>query len=129
MEKTKVGEYGRTNLGNIIKFVWFQEDGVTCKNKVVLVDEMIKSSRPFYYFKKNEFIKNHSKNIIDLVEVGDYVNGALAYEILDNEIETLDGKIKVKRIHVTTGFLLYEKDIKSIVTKEQFANTEYRLED
>lgn len=69
MEEIKVGEYGRTNLGNIIKFAWFQqEDGVTCKDKVVLVDEMFKSSSPFYYFEKNEFIKNHSKNIIDLIE-------------------------------------------------------------
>lgn len=70
MEEIKFGEYGRTNLGNIIKFVWFQdENGITYTNKVILVDKILKSCNPYYYFKKNEFIKTHSKSIIDLIEV------------------------------------------------------------
>lgn len=66
----KVGEYGRTNLGKIIKFAWLlNEEGIKDKNKVILVDLMLTKTRPYYYFKKNEFIVKHSKNIIDLIEV------------------------------------------------------------
>ena len=123
----EIGEYGRTNLGNIIKFAWFQdENGITYKDKVILVDEMIKNTKPYYYFKKNEFIKNHSKNIIDLIEVGDYVNEGKVLDICECEY----GGEKV--IHIG-GFCLpkriYDNEIKSIVTKEQFANVEYRLEE
>ena len=69
MEELKVGEWGRTNLGNIIKFAWIEEEpGVRAKNKVVLIDLLTKTVNCFYYFKKNEFIKSHSKKIIDLIE-------------------------------------------------------------
>ena len=66
----KVGEYGRTNLGNIIKFAWFQnsETGEIYKNKVILVDKMMTETYPFYYFKKDEYIVKHSPNLIDIIE-------------------------------------------------------------
>ena len=66
----EVGEYGRTNLGNIIKFAWLEkEPGIRDNKKVVLIDKMKETMNCFYYLKKDEYIVKHSKNIIDLLEV------------------------------------------------------------
>lgn len=81
-----------------------------------------------YYISQVKDVK-HSKNIIDLIEVGDYVNGQLIenihrkekdriyYEFLKNQ----DGSFEVME-------MCELKNIKSIVTKEKFASMEYRLE-
>ena len=57
-----------------------------------------------------------SPNIIDLIEVGDYVNGLKVVKIEDN-ILTMHGLIHN----------IGEEDIKSIVTKEQFKSMEYKV--
>ena len=73
-----------------------------------------------------EKIVKHSKNIIALIEIGDYVNGHLIVNEIygedDNELyfEIEGGFNKAKYIG--------EKDIKSIVTKEQFEDMEYKVE-
>lgn len=67
----------------------------------------------------------HSKNITDLIEVGDYVNG---YKV--EKIE--DGYIYVDYCWDCELYTLVTNDsdnIKSIVTKEQFANMEYKVEE
>ncbi len=64
-------------------------------------------------------IVKHSKNIIDLIEAGDYVNGKYVKEI--NQYK--DGK----SIIVLIG-IIDENDIKSIVTKEQFESVGYKAE-
>lgn len=67
-------------------------------------------------------ISKHSKNIIDLIEVGDYINGCLVIDIEDRNIIILQK---------TGGFYKFDKksiaNIKSITTHEQFKNTEYRI--
>ncbi len=62
-----------------------------------------------------------SNNIIDLIEDGDYVNGGLVEMKQDN--------------YIMVGFAEYEEpqklyngDIKSIVTKEQFSAMEYKID-
>lgn len=64
-----------------------------------------------------EIIKS-SPNIIDLIEEGDYVNGLKVVK-LENEILTMQG--------LTHN--IGKEDIKSIVTKEQFENMEYKVND
>jgi hypothetical protein len=70
----------------------------------------------------------HSKNIIDLIEEGDYVNGHL---VVDKYQDTDDYGKDFIVINVESDFLcnksLVEKDIKSIVTKEQFKAVEYEV--
>lgn len=112
----KVNDYVRTEFGNIGKFyrpasessdvyyIYINKDG----NKI--------SSR-------YDSIVKHSKNIIDLIECGDYVNGhKVVNEIYgedDNELyfEIEGGFNKAKYIG--------EKDIKSVLTNEQFSSLEY----
>lgn len=121
----KVGEYGRTNLGKIIKFAWFQnsETGETYKNKVILVDKMTTETYPFYYFKKDEYIVKHSNNLIDIIQCGDYVNGHLVIDIPGDE----SGAVYLEQI--TKGALIptLKEDIQTIVTKEMMESISYKV--
>ena len=72
-------------------------------------------------------IVNASYNIIDLIEVGDYVNGLQVIEVrehLHNDIE-----IVLTNGEFNWSFSKNESnyDIKSIVTKEQFEAMEYKV--
>lgn len=66
----KVGNYGRTNLGKIIKFAWLDDaNGKRYENKVILIDLMMAGNiRPFYYFEEGEYISKHSSKLIDIIE-------------------------------------------------------------
>jgi hypothetical protein len=105
VEEIKVGEYVRTKLGDIKKITEGFEFIIEIHNR-----------------SSNKIVK-HSKNIIDLIEVGDYVNGVRVINILDKDEEKIPTSIKC----VNNCF--YEKEIKSIVTKEQFSSVEYRLQE
>ena len=102
--KLEVGMYARTINGKI----W-----------------IIKSQKAISGHKKD--IINASSNIIDLIEVGDYVNG---YKVID----IVKGfKIIIDKLELDTTTGLYHnigiKDIKSIVTKEQFESMEYKIKE
>lgn len=67
-------------------------------------------------------IVSHSKNIIDLVEVGDFVNG---FEVIEVDLKhEVDNQICVSTPTVKELYLL-DEDIKSILTKEQFKESEF----
>ena len=123
--KLNVGNYVRTKDGIIAKLIEIRpylEYGETIETKVCYFDKNIdgyNNGVDFEYAK--EIIIQSSPNIIDLIEVGDYVNGLKVIDIVENDIyisdyyaESYIGVVKVK-------------DIKSIVTKEQFLQMEYKV--
>lgn len=67
--------------------------------------------------------KEPNHNIIKLLEVGDYVNDYRIVGICKNR-PSLCVEIKCG---INVNKLIYEKDIKSIVTKEQFEAVEYKV--
>lgn len=71
-----------------------------------------------------ENIIKSSYNIIDLIEVGDYVNG---YKVL-NVLDFIDNSkmLSLEKIYDST---ITNEDIKSIVTKEQFEQMVYKVGD
>ena len=78
---------------------------------------IIKSQQAISGHRKD--IINASYDIIDLIEVGDYVNGLIVNDIVEDRFNLV-------------GYFdkwLEEKDIKTIVTKEQFESMEYRIEE
>lgn len=87
---------------------------------------------PIYYVigsKTNSYVeyqdvKKVSKNIIDILEVGDYVNG---YPVI--EIPYMEENKIVYKLYYKNNFLLCTENhkIKSIVTKEQFSQMEYKV--
>lgn len=70
---------------------------------------------------KTTDILKHSPNIIDLIEVGDYVNGHLVEQITGFE----NGEIFLEFADGKYCNALRKKD--TIVTKEQFKAMEYEL--
>lgn len=75
----------------------------------------------------NDFeIKKHSKNIMDLIEGGDYVNGERIDYITTSNLR--NGELILM---TDGGYDLFKKynSITSIVTKEQFAEMEYKVGD
>lgn len=110
----KVGDYIRTELGytgKVQSVNMFNADLYRTNNGTYSKEEIVK----------------HSFNIIDLIEVGDYVNGHLVVDLDKNiynqklVITEVDGKDGAIRHHYL------EKSIKSIVTKEQFQNVSYEV--
>lgn len=104
--KLEVGMYVRT-LNGIVKIDKIQ-------------DNVMKDTKGYLHY--GDFVKA-SYNIIDILEVGDYVDGLKVIDIVENDIyisnyyaESYIGIVKVK-------------DIKSIVTKEQFEQMEYKVEE
>ena len=73
-------------------------------------------------FVGEEDITKSSPNIIDLIEVGDYVNGGKVYE---KEKEYIVINADFGRLFEYMN--IYEEDIKSIVTREQFKSMEYKI--
>ena len=116
----EVGEYVRTENGYIRKIVTERLDG--CLVDKSYYNEIIQDNTLGII--ENEDIVKHSKNIIDLIEVGDYVNGEKVYSRCNSKL-WLDGD--EGEILIVDG--KPDEPIISIVTKEQFANIEYRLED
>ena len=112
MEEIKVGEYVRTISGNI--------------DKVDALYGMIENTIHLenHKWQSTKNIVKHNKNIIDLIEVGDYVNGDKVVDKDNNSILTLtdSGQTCYRSIFES-------KDIKSIITKEQIKQIEYRIGD
>lgn len=110
----KIGDYVRTPQGIIAKIINIQEDtgqyflngnAVSLESKNYIADKNITIGENF----------KHSPNIIDLIEVGDYVNGCPVLHKENNEL--------------VCGLLLRykEENIQNVVTKEQFKSMEYKV--
>lgn len=111
-DEIQIGEYIRTKNGEIDKIEEIFLDDIN--------EEYIETE---YFTTSKDQIAKHSKNIIDLIEVGDYVNGELIREPIYNG-NTWYG--------VDEGYELFKRafgEIKSIVTKEQFKSVEYKIGD
>lgn len=77
---------------------------------------IIKSQQAISGHRKD--IINASYDMIDLIEVGDYVNGEKVCAIGENS-----GDIYIRDMQE----FIFANDIKSIVTHEQFSQMEYRI--
>lgn len=112
-DKLEVGMYVRTKWG-IAKIREISEETIYVDTCFQPIDE----TRCY----KEDIIGEPSFNPIDLIEVGDYVNGR---EVVDIFYNANDEVIGID----TRGSVDYvESDIKSIVTKEQFESMIYKLE-
>lgn len=68
-----------------------------------------------------KYLIKASYNIIDILEEGDYVNGYYVEDVLKTFVNVAVGS------NYFQSPTIYEKDIKSIVTKEQFESMSYRI--
>ena len=106
MEDMETGEYVRAKCGKIYRYVGVSEH---------LGKNMKDYEQDGETYQLIGDITKHSKNIIDILECGDYVNGYLVEE--------------VKKEYVyTAGYGTIElKDIEEILTKEQYESNKYSM--
>ena len=128
-KELNIGDYVRTEYG-IAKIESFE-----LKNKKMInLDKDIMFCNMDIYrncCSINQVIKS-SPNIIDLIEVGDYVNGdrvkALKGDIDSHKINNEEDVIYTEYINDYDEWCGYEEDeIKSILTKEQFEAIKYEI--
>lgn len=114
----KVGDYIRVD-GYIDKIVDFKPITKYTKYNTLYLEH--KFGEQLLSDSELKDIKS-SPNIIDLIEEGDYVNG---YKVIG--INPIMIRIE-KYNNFWSNKILENKDIKSIVTHEQFESMEYRLD-
>lgn len=117
MDKIEPNEYIRTIRGEI---------GIFDRYSLRKETSLYKS--PFDHFIRlqgrktplqcdKQYIVKHSKNIIDLIEVGDFVNGNKVYKVTNACIYCI-GKAVQNKLTV---------NIQTILTHEQYENNCYRI--
>ena len=144
----KIGDYVRTDIGEIGKLedlklectkgkrlvtyytyrevkenlVVFDNKNITQRfvdgSSIYLTDDELKLVE--------ESIVKSSPNIIDLIEIGDYVNGKKVIDTFTDYIFDYSEEFKVIMFS-KTDILHDVKHIKSIVTKESFENISYKV--
>lgn len=102
----KVGDYVRTKTGHIFK--------ITGSDIEFATELKSDGELPFD-------AKIISQNIIDLIEVGDYVNGEKVKSV---PLTKCVNGCKKDTFRIANCI---DEDIKSIVTKEQFESVEYKI--
>lgn len=126
----QIGDYVRfktlsrkIKIGKIIRIIQHDDDELSLHNYNIYdldnneatVDDLIIKSSP---------------NIIDLIEVGDYVNGKKVLNVCPDYIFDYSEEITIVYFDKDKKDYIYSNvDIKSIVTKEQFESMEYKVGD
>ena len=109
----EVREYVRTKSGKIDKVInnnYYMPQYIECEKGIVDKENIVK----------------HSKNIIDLIEVGDFINGMKIDDI--GEIKRF-GKTAQKClwVNIGDGIDIIDEEIKDILTKEQYMQNCYKI--
>ena len=117
--KLEVGQFARLKSGYICKIINindFREPNMKYGVEASYLRDIM--------FIGDEDILKASHNIIDLIEVGDYVNGHKVLNIEQYQIE-----VESSAIENETWEEIEFYEIKSIVTKEQFEQMAYKVGD
>lgn len=118
----EVNEYVRTKDGEIHKVIEIKEN-----RYITNFDDY------FYYrydnnmggFKSN--IAKHSKQLIDLIKKGDIVNGYRVINVTNEGICPSGKCIDIDSSKDSSECTLWEEDIKTILTKEQYMANCYKV--
>lgn len=126
--KLEIGKFIRTPYG-IRKIVNITKDDGYGKPKVRVIELDMHLNTPYkfdYIFYTDENVIKKCKtsyDIIDILEIGDYVNGYPIYEIVEYEDDT-----RAIVIADDNKSIMWKKqDIKSVITHEQIEQMEYRI--
>ena len=126
--KLEVGMYVRTKNGMVAKIIDKRDiSGSLHREEIVFI--LDNGNKLALHSQK---VIKTSHNIIDLIEVGDYVNGEKVGEVIRKEMYHFGDGIIIKN---ETGEDIYSNfryskyaNVETIVTKEQFESIKYSLE-
>lgn len=108
-DKIEVNEYVRTRAGHIYKITNIDENGLIYWNKIQC---------GWSEQQLEDIIVKHSKQLIDLIDFGDFVNGI---KVVEKGLDKNDNVSSFSNGHDEVR----AKDIKAILTKEQMEANQY----
>lgn len=125
MEEIEVGEYVRTNNKGI-KRIDRIDNNKTVNKYLYFTGIEDFEGKEYGIIKTTEIVKP-SKQLIDLIEKDDYVNGSKVLAVME-DMET--GELHLEMTFNYTNeeigdCTIYDKDIKTILTKEQMEANQY----
>ena len=126
MEEIKVGEFARINKD--FRIICLGIGKVVNINQNTIYIKMSSNDLPIVF--NVDSIAKHSPNIIDLIEVGDYVNGC---EVIFDESMNKLAILRINQNGIRHTAIEYFADknsnekIESIVTHEQFNSIKYEV--
>jgi hypothetical protein len=127
----EVGEYVRTKDGRIaqIKSIDY-EAGIYRFDRIIYINDFRMKEDVLYsneMFKK--VIVRHSKQLIDLIEVGDFVNG---YKVISVDYDVMNDTTECIELDLNSNYqynFISIRQIKTILTKEQFETNCYEIKE
>lgn len=119
--KLEVGMYVRFNNGDIGKIANYEYREEYTNGYVIYLE---KDETIGWCCEEKDF--KASYNIIDLIEVGDYVNG-YKVSFIGNDYKPFVQCDYPVQEGTTNHYRFYEEAIYSIVTKQQFSQMEYKV--
>lgn len=133
MEDIKVGEYVRTKNGKITKFIIKKNVQIIVGHGMIDFKILGKFENGFsisannkeeLYIEIDKYITKHSKNIIDLIEIGDILEVYFPIKKINRKI-FVDEYFKDSMI--LNGLISENIIMKSILTHEQFEANCYKV--
>lgn len=119
--KLEVGQFARLKSGYICKIINindFREPNMKYGVEANYLKDVM--------FISDDDVIKASYNIIDILEVGDYVNG---FEVLriDKECDLYPKTLKCQYPNNIDYFNIFNEDIKSVITHEQMEQMKYKV--
>jgi len=130
MTKKKIKELEEKMRNFKPKYIYNRYDGVIRKYEVVdniLIN--VKNTNDIIDRERHGILGITSENLIDLIEVGDYVNGVEVVDLADGIHLEFANDVSFVDVGLCTYMDGHIEGIETIVTKEQFKNIEYIVED
>lgn len=109
------------------EYVRIKEKGIIGKIEQIGVSLFWLEDGSAFSIKEESY--KHSKIISEIVEVGDYVNG---YKVISVDYDVIDDKTECIELDLNNNYqynFISVRQIKTIVTHEQFESIEYKVEE
>ena len=120
IDNIKKDDYARLNTGQIVKVKGIKEN--ECNKKAIYYYPGVYNDDWF----DSSAVENFSPNIIDLIEVGDYVNGWKVRGKTSEKV-VVDYYMYSEQLGEGQWLTFYKDNIKSIVTHESFNSIKYEV--
>lgn len=122
MSKIEVNEYVRINGGEIGIFKGYNNN----KNSQWKYKVKLPKMKLWKYYEEENIVK-HSKQLIDLIEVGDFVNG---YKVISVDYDVMNDTTECIELDLNSNYqynFISIRQIKTILTKEQYMPNCYKV--
>ena len=128
-DKIEVGEYVKTKEGIIaqIKNIDYEADIYRFDRTIYINDFGMKNDVLYNNEMFKKVVVKHSKQLIDLIEIGDFVNGYKVINVINKEPCPSGKCVDIDSSKDSSECTLWEEDIQTILTKESYMANCYKV--